>query len=45
MSMFHAPAAPIARFIAITRASHASWKTGSFLSGSTFPKPSMPPMS
>ena len=34
-----------ARFIAITRPSHSSWKTGSFGSGSTFPKPSIPPMS
>ena len=43
--MLNAPAAPIARTIAITRASHAAWNIGSFGSGSTLPKPSMPPMS
>src|SRR5215813_9104370 len=45
MSMFQAPVAPMARFIAITRPSHAAWNTGSFDSGSTLPNPSMPPMS
>jgi hypothetical protein len=45
MSMVQAPVAPMARFIAKTRPSHGAWKTGSFGSGSTLPKPSMPPMS
>jgi len=44
-SMLNAPAAPIARTIASTRASHAVWNIGSFGSTSTLPKPSMPPMS
>ena len=43
--MFNAPAAPIARIIASTRASQSAWNIGSFGSGSTVPKPSMPPMS
>ncbi len=33
------------RFIASARPSHGAWNTGSFASGSTGPKPCMPPMS
>ena len=35
----------MARLSASVRPSHAAWKTGSFGSGSTLPKPCMPPMS
>src|SRR6266851_7885222 len=44
-SMLKKPRAPPARWIASTAASHAAWKTGSFSSRSTGPKPCMPPRS
>src|SRR5712664_2602059 len=43
--MLKKPRAPPARSIASTAASHAAWKTGSFSSRSTGPKPCMPPRS
>ena len=41
--VFHAPWE--GRVLAMQRPSQAAWNTGSFGSGSTLPKPCMPPMS
>src|SRR5437773_7758004 len=45
MSMFQRPRNPAARLSAKARRSQSWWKTGSFGSGSTGPKPCMPPRS
>src|SRR6267143_1567889 len=45
MSMFQRPRKPVARFRAKARRSQSWWKTGSFGSAFTGPKPCMPPRS